>query len=338
MAEQISRKGVRQKSIVAVPYEEILNDEWDEFVEKQALNGSILHTRKFYDHNPANQSEDASLIFYRGQRIIALFPAILSEQSGELVLNSHLRATYGGIVVGREVNVEIAVYLVKLIIQFARAKSAKRVVIKNSFRILHNNLCDESDYALWLQGFKIQSREMEIAIPISGNFSATALKYHKGAKRNIHIAKRFIRVAISNDFATFWDILGNCLLKRHGQNPVHSLNEILKLRKSIGPERVILFGAFYNEQMIAGVVVFVVNKLVVQCQYSALDYAFKYYRPIHGVMDHIINWSEKAGIRYVNLGMANEEEGRKMNLGLFRFKEGFGGKGVLRETMCIDID
>jgi len=51
------------------------------------------------------------------------------------------------------------------------------------------------------------------------------------------------------------------------------------------------------------------------------------------VIDHIINWGTENKYSYFNLGTANEEAGRKINYGLFHFKEGFGGRGILRETM-----
>ena len=45
---------------------------------------------------------------------------------------------------------------------------------------------------------------------------------------------------------------------RHNVKPTHTLKELLLLKK-LFPERIILFGAFYKQKMIAGVVTFVVT-------------------------------------------------------------------------------
>jgi lipid II:glycine glycyltransferase (peptidoglycan interpeptide bridge formation enzyme) len=55
------------------------------------------------------------------------------------------------------------------------------------------------------------------------------------------------------------------------------------------------------------------------------------------VFYELIAWATARGYRYLNLGKSTEDEGRALNAGLFRFKEGFGARGVLRETMSRSI-
>ena len=329
---------IRQKEMItAVPFSENLKGEWDQFVEYKSINSTFLHSRMFYDHNPLNAKEDASLIFYKEKKIIAVFPAVLYVKDGNLTLHSHLRATYGGIVVSKDVNVEIAVKLIELIILFAKEKKVKQILVRNSFRIFHTDLCDETDYALWFHGFEIKSRELEIAVPICGNNKIIKSQYHNNTSRNIKKALRSVEVIVSNDFKAYWVLLEKCLLERHGKRPAHDFNSIRKLREHLSNDEILLFAAYYNHKLIGGIVVFNFAGLGLHSQYIASDSEFRHLNPVHAIIDYVIDWGNKRGVKYLNLGMANEDDGKKINLGLFRFKESFGGRGVLRETMYLNI-
>ena len=84
------------------------------------------------------------------------------------------------------------------------------------------------------------------------------------------------------------------------------------------------------DKVIAGIVLFVFETAV-HAQYIASDNKFQHLRPLNAVVDYIVQWSKKCGYKYFNFGTANENDGKKINYGLFKFKEGFGGRGVLRE-------
>lgn len=325
------------RTIEVLPYREDLKENWDHFIEQKAINGTFLHSRKFYDHNPLNASEDASLIFYKEDRIIAVFPAVLYLMNGCRILHSHLRATYGGIVLSKDVNVEIAIQLIGIIISIAKDKNVKQIIVRNSFRIFHKNLCDETDFAMWFHGFEIKSRELEISVPISGSLETIRSQYHNNTVRNVKKAMKSVEVNISNDFTRFWDVLEKCLLERHSQKPVHNLQSIKKLRENVGDDKILLFAAYYQNKLIGGIVVFNFAELVLTSQYIASDNDFQHLNPVHALIDYIIEWGNKKGAKYLNLGMANEDGGKKINSGLFRFKESFGGRGVLRETMYLNL-
>ncbi len=59
-------------------YTPALKNSWDDFVENVAINGTFLHTRKFYDHNPLNEKEDNSFLFYKKNKLIASSTPIFS--------------------------------------------------------------------------------------------------------------------------------------------------------------------------------------------------------------------------------------------------------------------
>lgn len=328
---------IQQTAIIPVPYDDALRNEWDEFVENKAINNTFLHTRKFFDHDPLNAVDDASLIFYKHSEIVAVLPAILYKHDGRQILHSHLRATYGGFVVSKRVGIKEAAEIVEQTIRFAREKKADQIIVRNPFRIFHSMLCDETDYAMWYHGFKIKSRELEVAVELHPNVEMTRSQYHNDAKRNVKRALKHVKIAPINNLVKFWDLLERSYNERHGKKPVHNYRSISRLIHCVGKQKVLAFGAYYNQILVGGCIVFVANQIALHGQYIAFDSEFKHLRPVHALIDHVLVYGSINGYRYFNFGMANEDEGRTINQGLFSIKEHFGGRGVLRETMSLDI-
>lgn len=317
-------------------YEDSLAPEWDNFIENNSLNGTFLHTRKFYNHNPLNKHDDNSYIFYNENKIIGLIPFNLLEQSGNRILHSYLRATYGGFIISKYAGLEEVLEMVNLLIKEAKTIDINEIVIRNPFRIFNEQFCDESDYAMWYHGFSIKFREMEIAIKL-GNKSLLENGYSASANRSIKKGNKHLIVTESFNFERFWKILDRNLTDKHNSKPTHDYESFLILLKFIGSHKIKLFVATYNTEIIAGILVFIVNENAIHAQYIASDFTFQEYRPLNVVIDYIVKWGCDKGFKYFNLGMVNEQNGKIINNGLARFKEGFGGHGVLRETMHLIV-
>ncbi len=311
-------------------YTDTAENEWDDFIDRNNRNATFLHSRKFFNHNPNNKTDDASLMFYKNGKLRAVLPAAALQSNGRKQLISHPRSTYGGYIKDHTVGVEDALELVESTIAFAREQGFGEVIIRNPFRIFHQFLSDETDYAMWYHGFTILKREVESVVQLQEDASSY---YDDSTRRSIKKAWKSVTVKESDDFAAYWDILNENLKTRHQTAPTHELEDILRLRELVGNDRVRLFGAFAEEEMVAGIVVFVSNNMAMQTQYIASDNQHQHLRPLNAIIDHLIQTGYKEGFRYLNLGTSNEEDGKKINAGLFRFKEGFGAKATLRETM-----
>jgi lipid II:glycine glycyltransferase (peptidoglycan interpeptide bridge formation enzyme) len=135
----------------------------------------------------------------------------------------------------------------------------------------------------------------------------------------------------------FWMILEKNLNEKYGRRPVHQISEIRALQNFVGADKIKLIAAFLDDRMLGGILVFIANDLVVHAQYIASDNDFQEYRPLNAVIDFIARKSKVEGFKFFNLGMVNEPGGEILNEGLTRFKEGFGARGVLRETMHIKL-
>ncbi|MEJ7610081.1 MAG: GNAT family N-acetyltransferase [Ferruginibacter sp.] len=322
--------------ITVTKYSEEWRIPWDNFISI-SVNGNFLHSRGFYDHNPANDADECSFIFLKKNRIVAVLPCILYEIAGARILHSHLRSTFGGFVVSNEIGAAEAVIIVELIIKEARGLAVTEIIIRNPFRIFNTQPADETDYAMWFHGFSLKQRELEIAIDLQESIEVIQKRFENGTKYNIKKAEKSVVTVLSEDFEGFWKILDKNLQEKHGKNPVHSLPDLIRLREKAGKENIKLFAGYLDNKLICGTVVFQIGNRALHAQYIASDSGYQELRPINAVTDHIIKWGHANGFHYYNLGTANEEGGRVLNHGLFHFKESFGGRGVLRETMHLHL-
>lgn len=322
------------------PFVEDTAEEWDDFVATRARNGTLLHTRGFFRHNPANAGDDASLVFRDRGRIVAVAPAALrAGPDGARVWHSHPRATYGGFVVGADVGLADTLAIVDGAVEHARSLGASSMIVRNPFRIFHSAPADESDYAMWLRGFTIASRELEVAVPLDGVVPGRAAERYDGKTRNQLRKAQKLGVTVSEEdaYAEFWAMLEENLRARHGTRPTHALEDFERLRALVPAGAVRLFAARHEGRMVAGAAVFVTNARAAHVQYIASDVEARALNPVNALIDHLVEWAAAAGFAHLNLGMSTEDAGRRANLGLFAFKEGFGGRSVLRETMQLTL-
>ncbi len=314
-------------------YTDAQEAEWDAFIEKNKRNATFLHSRKFFKHNPLNSGDDESLMFYKKNKLIGVLPATLYKK-GHTIFHSHPRSTYGGFVVEEEVGVEEALEMVEVSISYAKEKQADEIIIRNPFRIFHQMPSDETDYAMWFYGFTLRSREIESVIMLHEKSQDL---YADGTKRSVKKALKNLEVRFSDDYPAFWRILTDNLLAKHNVPPVHNIDQFLLLRNLVGHDHIKLVTAELNGEIIGGIILFIVGKSL-HAQYIASDIVFQQMRPVNAVIDFIIAWGIQNHFAYFNLGSGNEDGGKKINYGLFNFKEGFGGRGILRETMSLKLN
>lgn len=310
-------------------------DRWDRFVGL-SRNGTIMQERKFIGYHGADRFLDCSLMFFDGRdNLTAVIPAAL-KKTGEKILYSHPGTSHGGIVVDYSFGTSNALLLVQTLVDHCRAGGFEAIEIKPVPRIYHHWPCDEIEFALRHCGFVPVFTELATVLPLVEGFVPG--KYMSGtALRNARKAEKAgVEVRECEDYTTYWSILENNLGRRHGARPTHTLGEIKELTARY-PQQIRLWAAFYREVMISGVVVFLLNSRVINCFYIAQDYNFQQLRPLNLVFNRLISWGAEKGYRYLDWGISTEDKGRLVNHGLFRYKEEFGGRGLLRETYRLEL-
>jgi lipid II:glycine glycyltransferase (peptidoglycan interpeptide bridge formation enzyme) len=193
---------------------------------------------------------------------------------------------------------------------------------------------------MWLRGFQLLRRDVEITIPFDGFNAQTIDALYDGKTRNAvrKAEKENIEVKVTRDFAEYWNILSENLSERHEAKPTHTLEQFELLEGLVGDEKIKLFGAYLEDKLIAGIVLFVTNKQAVHAQYIAGLREFQNLRPINLLIHQISVWAIKNNFQYFNLGTPTNLDGSGVNAGLCKFKESFGGRSVLRETMHLVLN
>lgn len=317
-------------------YNQSYQKDWDDFVET-SRNGTFMQQRNFLNYHPTGRFVDCSLMVYNSrEKLIAVVPAAQKMAGQKKVFSSYPGASHGGIVVDHNFSTIEAMEIVPLLAEHCRSNNFNAIEIKMVPRIYHLWPSDEIDFALRYYGFSINSFELATALPIK-ELAKPFDHLIESTQRNIRKAQR-IGVAIeeSKDLATYWDILTDNLKQKHHAQPTHTLAEILDLTNRY-PQSIKLFAAFLQEQMVSGVVVFLLNSRVINCFYIANDDKYQNLRSLELLFYNLINWGREKGYHYLDWGISTEDKGLSVNQGLFKFKEKFGGRGVLRESYYLDL-
>jgi len=310
-------------------------NQWDAFVW-QANNGTIFQTRKFINYHPPERFEDHSLIFKKKDRIVALFPATIRYENHRQILTSHRGTSYGGLITKFNLGIRDAFFIVEDLIDYARAQGFKGIELTPPPQIYYLRSSNYIDFALVKNGFGYRKREISSVIPLTFSEDDILNTFTPESRRNVRRGLKLnVRVEESEQYDLFYQILKRNLKMRHNVQPTHTLEELLLL-KNIFPDRIKLFAAYAENQMIAGVVMFACNERVTLAFYISHNEDFQQYRGVNCLFFEIIRRAIVEKYSYLDFGIFTVN--MDPNWGLGRFKESFGAQGVFRDTYLKYLD
>lgn len=312
------------------------NDEqqWDEFVEK-TNNGTLFHTRRFLSYHPPERFTDHSLWILKDGKPCSILPAVEFEHDEKRVLISHRGASYGGFVFRDFLGLRDAFDQVQALIDYARDNGFQGIDITPPPRSYFRRPTDYFDFALLQNGFAYRKREISSIIPLTFGRQDILSTFKESSRRAVRKAhKSGVTVQESEDYASFYAILKKNLRLRHNVTPTHTLEELIRI-KDLFPDRIKLFASFYQETMVAGVVLFVCNPRVVLAFYISHDDEFQFVRGVNLLFYDIVDWSIQNHFGFLDFGIFTVNE--DPNWGLARFKESFGAQGVFRDSFRLTL-
>lgn len=290
-------------------------DEWDQLV-KQSKNGTFLHLRDYMDYH-SNRFNDHSFLIYRKNLLVGVLPGNIDNS----IYYTHQGLSYGGLICISKLTQLDVLNIFEAIKEELRILNITEMIYKPIPFIYHTHPAQEDLYALF------KNKAITIACNISSTIDLTnKIKFIESRKSGIRKAKKNdIQIEESNNFKKFWHILNSNLEQKYQKKPVHSLDEIIHLNKKF-PENIKLYGAFENEKIVAGTILFLTKKTV-HVQYisaspegkekGALDLLF------HNLINHIY-----CHFSFFDFGHSNELNGEYLNEKLIFQKEGFGARGI----------
>lgn len=307
---------------------------WDSFVAK-ANNGTMFHERRFLSYHPSDRFTDHSLLIQKKGKIKALFPAAVRNEGSQSLLVSHPGSSYGGLVVDRDLSIRDSYDVVETLIKHARAKGFSRIRMTLPPAIYQARVSNYLDFSLIKHGFSYVKRDVSSMLTIESTPEENLVLFRTSHRTAVRKAMRQnVTIRESDDWALFYTILKTNLKIRHGVNPTHTLEEIIKL-KTLYPERIKLFSAYHDDRMVAGVVNFSVNKDVVLAFYISHDEEHQKLRAVNLLFYEIIKWCQENSFKFLDFGIFTVD--MEPNFGLGRFKENFGASGVFRDTFELEL-
>jgi len=324
--------------LVIKNYSKEFENAWEEFVASSS-NGTFMQERKFLGYHPSDKFLDHSLIFMEDKRIIAVLPAAVVQQKDKRILYSHPGASHGGLIIKSSLSTKKCLELVSALVEYCAMTGFDYIRLKPVPKVYHSGLSDQLDFALRFSGFEIEYTELATALALKKGkedflkqvMSSTAFRnYQKALKSGLSVVE-------DADINDYWPVLENKLEFSHHAKPTHTLEEI-KYLKTLYPDKIKLFAAYKGEILTAGVLAFLLNERVINCFYIAHDDQYQHMRPLNLVFGYMIDWGNQNSFSYLDWGISTEAKGSRVNTGLFQFKEGFGGHGVLRESYLYAVN
>lgn len=300
-------------------YQENDFEKWNDFIG-QAKNATFLFHRSFMEYHN-DRFQDYSIVVLDKEKWVAVLPATISEN----VVYSHQGLTYGGLVYNEKLKLSSVISIFKTILSFLNDNKIRQIQLKLMPSIYHQKPAEELNYALFLAEAQLIRRDSMAVIDLSKKIVIASGRREgivKGQKNKLEIKE-------VDDFESFWSqILIPNLAKKHQAKPVHSLEEIVKLKK-LFPESIRQFNVYENENIIAGTTIFE-SKYVAHCQYISGNDNKNALGGLDLLHYHLVTDVFKTKLFY-DFGTSNENKGKKLNNGLSYWKESFGASTIVHD-------
>lgn len=288
---------------------------WDQFIAG-AKNGTFLFHRGYMDYH-ADRFTDHSLMIYDDGRLIAVLPANSSDDC----VTSHAGLTFGGLVTDARMTAAKMLDVFDAMREQLKQSGIVRLVYKPVPHIFHAYPAEEDLYALFRAGASLVQRDLASALSLKA-----PLRWSKGRTYAVKLAEKSgLRVEETRDVATFMGLLREVLQERHNAAPTHTAAELQHLMGNF-PDRIKLFGAFRDSEMLAGAVIYDYGA-VVHTQYLANSRQGRDCGALDFVVKALVE-SVYPGRQLLSFGISSEDRGRKLNEGLVAQKEMFGARGI----------
>ena len=310
-------------------FQEVLSADWDAFIPHCPM-ATFLHTRRYLSYHGA-RFHDLSLIARDDKgRIIGLLPAA-ADPSQPSRVSSHPGLTYGGWLHAGKLAGEAMLAAFDSAAEHYRRSGLATLRYKQVPTIYHRHPAQDDAYALFRLGASRTRCDLSCAIDLRQ--PATPNENRRRALRKARRADCVIDEKA--DLTHYWPLLETTLASRHQAHPTHTLDEMRLLHERF-PENIRLTLARRGDLPVAGVVIYRAAN-VDHAQYIASNEEGNQLNALDLIFSQLIEEARQEGKSYFDFGISNEDNGRVLNQGLYQFKSGFGGGGVVHEFYDLEF-
>lgn len=322
-------------SLTVKVYQDSDFDRWEKFVAEEAYNGTMLQSRSFLNYHKDGKFQDNSLLFIKGEStVVAVIPACVIMDNGKKIFSSHAGSTFGGIIISESALLISTVgNVIEAFEEYITANSFDEVILKQTSEVFSKGNSDLLYYFLFNKNYSNYD-ELSFCLDYS-KVSGETIDIMKSKTRNeyrfaVKSGLSFRQLSSDEEVKIFYEILCKSLLK-YDTKPVHTYEEILKLRDDNLKDKVEFYGVFKDEKMIAGSMVFIFPQ-VFHTQYLAADPDFLQFKPMNFLDENLIECGKNRNFGYFSFGISTEDHGKYLNESLAKFKEGFGVGYYINKT------
>lgn len=276
----------------------------------------------------ADRFEDCSWIVRKKGKPIAMLPANITPDG---VLHSHGGLTYGGFMLPQQhVDGSDVLLIFCRCIEAWRELGIKALDYKPLPHIYAGSPSQEDIYALFRLGATVTEQSISSTIDMHRGWMPNKLQ-----KRHLAAAgKLSVTIAETDDIVAFMAMLNDCLRERHNTTPVHTAEEMMRLKASFDAN-IRFFVASIDGLPQAGVCIYDTG-IVAHAQYIATTPRGRELNLLTPLFHHLIT-SQFANRRYFDFGISTEQHGRYLNEGLLRQKTSYGAGATIYSRFILDL-
>ena len=314
-------------SLLVRPYEARWQGNWDECV-RTARNGLFQFERDYMEYHSDRFPDRSMLVTDAREKVVAVLPLHEVEPG---VVASHLGLTFGGLVVAGELGLPGVTEAFDALLTDLQGRGERTLVYKTVPHIYHRSPADDDRYCLFHCGARRTRVSVLQCIARQGERRVQTRRRRAAGKAR----KAGLSAGPSDDWEGVWNLLEARLAERHGARPVHTLREILYLRK-LFPEQIVLWTTTGQAEGLVAAVVFFLAGRVARAQYIvSSEQGFGL-----GALDLLLETAvEELDRRYItlSLGSSNTVGDHGVSRGPVEQKEGFGARSVVAEEHEVDL-
>ncbi|WP_411767745.1 GNAT family N-acetyltransferase [Winogradskyella sp. A3E31] len=268
--------------------------------------------------------EDASLVMFKDDALFAVLPGNKDLN----IFHSHQGLTYGGLIFRPYSKLEDIITAFKDLLKYLKGEGFEKLWLKELPNIYKKHQDDTFNYLSFkLKGVIFRKDILSVVEPQNLKLSNSRREGLKRATKNNLILKEV------DDLSDFWNtILIPNLREKHRKSPVHSLDEITKLKQSFS-KNIRQFNVYHSNRLVAGATIFE-TKNVAHAQYISGNEEKNELGSIDFLHIKLITdiFQDKP---YFDFGMSHTASGQ-INKGLHFWKEGFGSFSVAQNFVEIE--
>lgn len=322
----------QQDLILETLHDNTETGELSEFIE-QASNGTIFHRPRFLSYHgagafPAPEYAIHHLVFRHKGRIAGFLPGILQTTGGVTRYRSPYGASFGGLVT-RDISFETGERMVDMMIDhLVREKGVTGIELTPPTAIYRGGVHDDLlDYLYRAKGFRPVSCDLTLSTEIIRHEDFPRMVLRDRVRSAVSQSQRKgITCEVCEDVDIAYPII-EADQRKFGKSPTHSAAD-LKVITALFPGRIQQFIAYKADQPVAAVSLFLCNARVGYSFYIDQLEEYADCRPVDLLLVEVLAWMKERSFRYLDLGPSTF--GFEPHRSLIFFKEGFGGKGVMR--------